>query len=654
MWNLREQLLNKIAKPHFLTIKYKVNSVTTYNTLTIDFSKFIEILEKNKSASFFLCLMCHIKVYRSCRYCTPFMQYPRTFILKTSKRFYCMPQPSLFTKKNYSYFQSIIWFIYKVHINELNDTTVPHNLQYPKRLIYRQAPLFRIPKHIIDMEHLKYYQFINDKFKGGSLMQQKSGKLSYMRVRILGVNALGLRMTLTIDNNLGPNDVSIPRHMFDCLDLATPYVIINRDPSINDCAIYACELLSYRNLNDNTIHVNPYVLEGLHADQDGDDLNVYYLKRDKEIPSFLMLRATSELLRLSWKYGRRRNVCNQSKYSFGQYHMLLLQLYDNYFQDKSMLWKSLSFTYQNVSERAKVLMQLGCTIWRDDIDVFINVLQNFGARICLSLTTVNEMINGTGILLDVIKSGAKGSLEHIKMFTNVLQEHTEIGKKNYICNLQQSFNNYVNASKSISLLGQQLFILLSVFQPLYLLSNDIYIKNNTRIIKNVSKCLFYNKWIYQIEAVFSTFNDLKRHKKSQTQINSDFVMSPNILLKKYKINQISRNTISFEPRKIENCRVVRYFDSLGRTAEINSSSNFILARPHSILYSKYGNYVSRDYRRLVSIDMLYERVCDYLKSIRNSDELHNYLVIDSIKIIPVLHKLPSNYKNKFYFLRIIY
>ncbi|KAG6558459.1 viral RNA polymerase subunit lef-9 [Microplitis demolitor] len=656
LYDTEKQLL-PMVDPHFYTIKYKVNAVNTHNTLTISYDKFVKIFQESKNGSFYLCIICHISSKRQCIYCTPFLQYPRTFILETPKRFYCMPQPSLYTKKNHSYFQSIIWFIHKVHNNEINNIAVPHNLQYPQRLIYRQAPLFRIPKHIIDMEHLKYYQFINDKFKGGSLMQQKSGKLSYMRTRILGVNASGIRMTLTIDNSLGPNDVSIPQHMLDSLDLACPYVIINRDPSINDCAIYSCELLGYENKNDNTIHVNPFVLEGLHADQDGDDLNVYYLKHENEVPSLIMLRAITELLQFSWKYGRRRNICNQSRFSLGQYHLLLLQVYDKYFQSKSKIWKTLSSQYNTTPKRANVLMQLGCTIWRDEVDEFLEQLRVFGIRIRLPLITFREMINGSGMLLSVIESGAKGSMDHVKMFTDILQERVEIGGAEYVNNLRESFNNYVNASKSISLLGQQLFILLSIFQPLYLLRNDIYMKNDTRIICNVSKCPLFNLWIYQIEAITLVFEELLKNCESDEM---ESVVTENI----YDDNEVklANDVIDRPGKKLldENYNIsidqaeVRYFDSNCRCVEVGNVSNFIAPRPRNVLYSIRGNYVSPNLNTATVLPMLYGRLFDYISEINSSDELQEYLINDSLKIIPILAKLPDNYKKSgFRFVRIL-
>lgn len=652
-----ESEFTSIVDPHFYTIKYKVNAVNTHNTLTISYEKFVEIFQESKNGSFYLCIICYISSTRQCIYCTPFLQYPRTFILETPKRFYCMPQPSLYTKKNHSYFQSIIWFIHKVHNNEINNIAVPHNLQYPQRLIYRQAPIFRIPKHIIDMEHLKYYQFINDKFKGGSLMQQKSGKLSYMRTRILGVNASGIRMTLTIDNSLGPNDVSIPQHMMDSLDLASPYVIINRDPSINDCAIYSCELLGYENENDNTIHVNPFVLEGLHADQDGDDLNVYYLKRENEVPSLIMLRAITELLQFSWKYGRRRNICNRSRYSLGQYHLLLLQVYDKYFQSKSKIWKILSSKYSSTPKKSNVLMQLGCTIWRDEVDEFLEELRIFGIRVRLPLITFKEMINGCGMLMHVIKSGAKGSMDHVKMFTDILQERVEIGGSAYVNNLRESFNNYVNASKSISLLGQQLFILLSIFQPLYLLRNDIYMKNDTRIICNVSKCPLFNLWIYQMEAINLVFDELLKYcdDNSIESTEAEEIFNDEEVNLANEVSDEQGKKVLDESHNVQEHQIgARYFDSNNRCIEVGNVSNFIAPRPRNTLFSIRGNYVSPNLDKATILPMLYGRIHDYVSDIHSSAELQEYMINDSLKVIPLFAKLPDNYKKSgFKFVKIL-
>ena len=148
-----------------------------------------------------------------------------------------------------------------------------------------------------------------------------------------------MRGVLTIDCKLSPHYISIPQKEFDNLDLATPLVIVHRDPSINDTCIYVAEILRNENPCDFTIHLNPYMTHGLHADQDGDEVTLFYIEKQDHEPSSAIQSAITELRNSSWKYGRRHNFAYKCKYSFTQYHRYLLFILNDFFCEHNELWK---------------------------------------------------------------------------------------------------------------------------------------------------------------------------------------------------------------------------------------------------------------------------------------------------------------------------
>lgn len=199
-----------------------------------------------------------------------------------------------------------------------------------------------------------------------------------MRNNILATRGNAIRMTLTIDMELGPHYVAISNNVYKTLDLASNLVVINRAPSIKNTCIYVLELLSFENPEDMTIHVNPWILEGLHADADadGDELAMYYFKREGEMPTFDMELAVTELKRASWKYGNRTNMVSQPRYHFPQHFKYFTFKHDKEIMENNSFYKRVKSLYSNSShsEQLDKMMAVGCTIMRDEFDDFIDNL----------------------------------------------------------------------------------------------------------------------------------------------------------------------------------------------------------------------------------------------------------------------------------------
>lgn len=205
------------------------------------------------------------------------------------------------------------------------------------------------------------------------MSKQTSGKSSYVRTNILGALVKGIRGTLTVDPDLGPNEIGIIQEMYDKLNLAFPFVILNRDPSINSRCIYVCQLKPFSDKNDFTIHVNQYVLRGLNADQDGDEVTLYYIEKEDEICSLEMTKVMYEILRCSWKYGHRHDVFGVPRYGFSQYQDLMLHNYNDELCKLSKFWNDL----QPFSDRKKIAFALACTTHRDEFDEFLDIFTKF-------------------------------------------------------------------------------------------------------------------------------------------------------------------------------------------------------------------------------------------------------------------------------------
>ena len=368
-----------------------------------------------------------------CETCVPFLTFSYSFVMETSVHLFTFPMPTLFTPQLVNFFRSIV---IKATENSLSK------------------------EDQVTTERIYYNTFINKKFVGGNLSTIIAGKNSWMRKKMLAFSTHGIRMTLTVHSELGPHYVRIPRKLYEAHRLATPLAIVNRSPSINSRCIYVVELMPHD--DDDTIHLNPYILDGLHADQDGDDIQVFLFLKQSEVPSFEMETCIKELRNFSWKYGKRHDCIYMPRYSFSQYHRFLLHHKSDYFAKHSILWASLPGT---PIQKAKTIMNLGCSIMPREVDEFIRLVSRVTEYMSFHSISVTDILNGNGQMLDIVESEAKGTKDHIDLVTKNLMTIPDDFESTMIDN---GFNKFVNSSLNMSREGVTQFTMLYAYNSICL------------------------------------------------------------------------------------------------------------------------------------------------------------------------------------------
>ena len=523
-FQLRDAQINDKVIPLFYSIQYNISNVTTKNTLSIYCCDLNNIIASH-SFNFYICVYCKLQETPKCAKCVLFDKFVEVYITYDSELAYTLPQPSIYSKRNFAFFKS---FIEKISYFERNKNEVVYAGKRKRKNVEK--------KQFSVFEQKKYYYttFMIKNFRGGSLSKQTTGKYSHLRGNILGTVVHGIRATLTVDSALLPQKVQINRIIYDQLNLAIPYVLVNRDPSINSRCIYVCEIEPFDDLNDSTIHLNSYILNGLHADQDGDDINLYYIEKEAECPSYLMISAMYEWYRNSWDKGFRHDMMYKCRYSFSQYHRYILYKYNKELNALSSYWKSLD---RYGKHKHSYAMALSCNTHREECDEFLQILTNFCNELNDNLLTYDELTTGYGSLRQIIESGSKGSETHLQVYLKGLQfsdnesnsddmndYNNKCGSdgKKIMCKRRKlmeqdfkiqsisGFNKYINSSKEISTMGQRQFSLLFTFQNVSLFQNDIYI-NESIIFKDVHLSTFFSSVLYQPESVeylFDSFFDI--------------------------------------------------------------------------------------------------------------------------------------------------
>lgn len=485
---IKRRKREKISSPNFFNLTYCVKPAATVDTPTFTVKSFYNCYQnKSDETNITLCLIhgprkSTLQELNFCNHCTPFVEFPYSFVVKTRHNFFQFPQPNLYVGKNFNYFRSFI-------------ETAHNNLFAKSEAQIKNGSL---------LEDRYYAKFIRDDFKFGNLQNLTSGKNSYIRKKLLGYLMFGVRLTVTIDCTLGPNYASIPQKIYNELNLATNYVILNRAPSINSRCIYVCELLCHSHVNDMTIRINPYIVPGLNCDQDGDEISCFVLQRKAEVLSLEMEAAIIELRSLSWKYGSRHDSLYRPRYSFSQYHKYILHTYNEYFCQHNSLWASLSHAGDTPKKCSK-LMDLGCSLLHTEVDEFIEFTIEFTKALPLSLVSCKEFLcRGRNSILDrVVDSGAKGCEKHIEIFLKNLHTRQADLEKGLIT----GFDNYVNANQEMSLGGTRQFVLLYGLNSVYIHNNNVY-SNNQIILKDLESSDLASHMFYNPTSVEYVFDQL--------------------------------------------------------------------------------------------------------------------------------------------------
>lgn len=483
-----------LTEGSFYTIYYCIKRSTTDNMLTVKVNDMWSAYGKNEN-----CIICLIhglvkERQKDCEHCTLFTSFKYAFVIHTGFSYYTFPPPVIYTLKNINY--------YKTFCRHATDN------------LYVESVNMKIDVRKIEANY--YHKFMNMDFQGGPLKGIASGKTSFLRNKILAYQTKGIRATLTIDCSLSPHYVILPQKIYDSLSLAVPLIIINRAPSIRNECIYAVEPCRNKNVNDYTIRINPYLTEGLHADQDGDELTIFYIEHTDELPSMEMTLAITELKKLSWKYGNRHDISYASRFQFTQYHKYILYTYDDYFCKINKLWASLE---GEPIIKARQIMELGCSTHFNEVDEFITQLSEFTQRLPPLLTSVNDVLNGTGDIESVVKSGAKGSTNHIIEYLKNIFEDNKDNKKNLIA----SFNKNITSSTTMSAAGGYQFQLLSTVNPLTLHGDFIYY-NSTILLKNVKSAASMAGYYYNTASVLYAMKGVNTIGKNILNISEDEVL----------------------------------------------------------------------------------------------------------------------------------
>jgi hypothetical protein len=338
-----------------------------------------------------------------------------------------------------------------------------------------------------------YHDFIHESsFRGGYLAKQLSGKNSYFKLYCLGGNGNCVRGTLIVDPMLMPDEVSVPKEIFETLkEKGVDYVILNRDPSINTTCIYVCSYVYHT--DSPTIKISQFVLRGLHGDQDGDEVNLYYVvKKDR---SYYALLTELELKRGTWTNGFRHNVLGNPRYSFSQQQDLMLFEYDDILTQENKFWRSLK-RYSR-SEKKRIFWDLASFTHRREADEFLRYFLTFCVRHDPGVVPIGNLLRGDGILESVVKSGAKGTGSHIEQYKQLMRGQTI---DDILADAITTFNKMVQANHDMKVCGRQHSGSNHIYQNVVLCDKILYCQDMV-LVEDIWSCALSSFLLYRPNVV---------------------------------------------------------------------------------------------------------------------------------------------------------
>lgn len=468
------QLVKKhYMDPNFFNRLYSVQPTNGNNTLTVNYKDFFRNIEDRKEKpnlnNFYFCKIHNVHlltdaeintelrevngivIWKSCVDVIQFRKFNKAFNIETPLNdIQTLPPPSEYRDKNLQFFSSILTSFQSQH--------------FLKILKAQKINRFMTAGNLD--------QFRKDSFSGGTLKDMTSGKTSEIRNKVLATKVNGRRFTVTLDPSLPPNRACVNRKIFQQIRSCCGTYFVNRAPSINSSSIYPIQLGTHDDENDETIHMNACVIQGLHMDQDGDEITLMWLEYlhpllglGKEIQM-----AIREIQKISYLNYPVQPTTQTWRYEMPMLFWLYAEIYNDVLCEASTLWRFIPGTPKEKMKHFNLLC--GSASLRNETNDVINMFLKINEKQCLGLQ-LKELKPDQYFLPSIVKSGAKGTEMHLKKLYSQLYNVNEVDDG------INHFNMFITASSTMSTQGTNCFHSLFACQSLHLYHSSILYNGRT-------------------------------------------------------------------------------------------------------------------------------------------------------------------------------
>lgn len=437
-----------INQPLLLTPVYKLGYLHKNNTTEFKMSKLMD--------SNYLCDKCKEQEKINCLECKK--KYDKAFILnvditENQRIKVVIPSFLLFNDKIEKYYTYILKWA-KGYINA-----------------EKKPPEEEFITHIQG----KYKYMMNQDFLIGKLSTASSGKNSFIRKEALGTKFPGWYLQLSINANLAFDEVTVPKAIYD--KLRSPIGLVTRYPALNNKCCYSVTI-NWHDDDNNCIQVNPFIVDGLHADQDGDCVVINTIPSICDIPSYCEQGTYLEFENLTWANGSRVDISNNNRFEFGQHYNFIMYKYHD---EMCKLLPGYKHIKCEKVYKPVIYMDLLNTIFRPYSKGIISKLIEF-SKTCKISPTFYDLLDmdpdGTGMFNDIVNSKSKGTVQHIKKNIELLKKCNNYDESEIYNKAVQNFNKYIHSSREMGKQGRNVFIMLYSMLGIIMVDNHLFFEGN--------------------------------------------------------------------------------------------------------------------------------------------------------------------------------
>jgi hypothetical protein len=318
----------------------------------------------------------------------------------------------------------------------------------------------------------RYKRFESSNFVIPNIKKYISGKESIIRTAITGFETYGVYQTATISCVIPYYSVIIPQKIYDILERENfdlNLVMVKRDPSILPTCMYVCQAQRNTNPNHNVIMISDQQSKGFNQDQDGDRNAIYLLKKVRNGYDYTKtLQYKIAKMELACAFKQKRTLIGSPRYLLSETSLLKIKRFPNDFMH-------LDFFRRTYKHGIKFMNEASAGYLSKEYDDFQQALVEHNRNEKPTYITVNDIILQTDRLVTIVTSGAKGSMDLIKMLLENISSangKTLNDKKKDMLDL---CNKYITSSKDLSRNGRKQFAALYAAHDLVSFYTNIYI-----------------------------------------------------------------------------------------------------------------------------------------------------------------------------------
>lgn len=364
----------------------------------------------------------------------------------------------------------------------------------------------------------RYQQFETSTFKCNKIQGYRSGKESFPRTNVTGFTTMGIYQTANISCELERSTCLIPQCLWKLLidsEYFLDYICLKRDPSIKPTCMYVLRPQMNPDPNIETIIIPAAIAKPLTQDQDGDRNAAYALPKKKNGRDLTLLctfkLAVKEMERA---FNQPLTTIGTPRFSWNETDLI------HVFQGSDLVRQN--SLYRKLGKDPTVLLNAICGYYRDEGEQLWNDLLTINRADQNShYLTLDDFFGETNELAKVPLSGAKGTLEHLKILKNRFNNPAGIRSQEREAECLEMCDRYVQSSRDLSDSGRNQFTLLHAANDLKTQCGLVW--HNHILLVDLSQCALFCPFTFNLASLEACLMDLELAHQQNLSVNSSCI-----------------------------------------------------------------------------------------------------------------------------------